>query len=151
MNLWFSVKNVLIKVEPMMVVVQVDLVFAAHVSFTPVLFILIRIYTLKYFPYQLLDCYYSMDLPSLFGWLDKYSSIMCSIQLIFITVSISCGTSNSENNSYLVQSSCTSCTSPCKYKICPCSTSVCRIRYDFSVSKSFAIPYTLSINHKPHG
>ena len=80
-----------------------------------------------------------MDFPSLFGWLDKYPSIMCLILLILITVSISCGTSNSENNSYLVQSSCTSCTSPCKYKICPVSTSVCRIRYDFSVSKSFAI------------
>ena len=39
-KLIISVKNVLIRVEPMMGVVQVDLVFAAHVSFTPVLFYL---------------------------------------------------------------------------------------------------------------
>ena len=37
-KLIISVKNVLIRVEPMMVVVQVDLVSAAHVSFTPILF-----------------------------------------------------------------------------------------------------------------
>jgi len=54
--------------------------------------------------------------------------------------SLSCGKSNSENNSYLVQSSCTSCTSPCKYKICPVSTSVCRIRYDFSTFVIAGVP-----------
>ena len=54
-KLIISVKNVLIKVEQMMVVVQVDLVFAAHVSFTL--------------------------LNPLF---DKYSAMMCLIQSYFL-------------------------------------------------------------------
>jgi len=46
--------------------------------------------------------------------------------------SLGCGSTNSENNSYIIQSSSTSISNPCKHKICPCSTNVCRIRYDFS-------------------
>jgi len=44
---------------------------------------------------------------------------------------LSCGGSASENQTYLIQSSVTSLTSPCTYTICPCSTNICRIRYDF--------------------
>merc|ERR1712038_824383 len=44
---------------------------------------------------------------------------------------LSCGGSAPENQTYLIQSSVTSLTSPCTYTICPCSTNICRIRYDF--------------------
>merc|ERR1712050_363095 len=44
---------------------------------------------------------------------------------------LSCGGSASENQTYIVQTSVTSLTSPCIYSICPCSTNICRIRYDF--------------------
>merc|ERR1719336_758133 len=47
------------------------------------------------------------------------------------TFALSCGGSASENQTYLVQSSVTSLTSPCTYTICPCSTNICRIRFDF--------------------
>ena len=53
---------------------------------------------------------------------------------MFISVSLGCGSSNSENNSYIMQSSSTSISNPCKHTICPCSNNVCRIRYDFNVS-----------------
>merc|ERR1711963_80372 len=45
---------------------------------------------------------------------------------------LSCGQTTSQNNSYLVQSSVTTLTSPCTYKVCPCSSDICRIRYDFT-------------------
>jgi len=46
---------------------------------------------------------------------------------------LSCGGSSSENNTYITQASTTSfSTNPCNHKICPCSTSICRIRYDFA-------------------
>jgi len=44
---------------------------------------------------------------------------------------LACGGSASENQTYLIQSSVTSLTSPCTYTICPCSTNICRIRFDF--------------------
>merc|ERR1711936_1566306 len=44
---------------------------------------------------------------------------------------LSCGGSASENQTYLVQSSVTTLTSPCTYTICPVSTNICRIRFDF--------------------
>merc|ERR1712018_202065 len=44
---------------------------------------------------------------------------------------LSCGGSASENQTYLIQTSVTSLTSPCTYTICPCSTNICRIRFDF--------------------
>jgi len=49
-------------------------------------------------------------------------------------ISLSCGGSSSDNNTYIVQTSTTSApASPsCVYKICPCSTDICRIRYDFT-------------------
>lgn len=47
---------------------------------------------------------------------------------------MSCGGSTSNNNSYIVQSSTTTLTSPCTYTVCPCSTDICRIRYDFTTN-----------------
>lgn len=48
-------------------------------------------------------------------------------------ISLSCGGSSSNNNSYIVQSSTTTApATPCVYDICPCSTDICRIRYDFT-------------------
>merc|ERR1712038_72386 len=48
------------------------------------------------------------------------------------TFALSCGGSSSQNQTYLVQSSVTSLTSPCTYTICKCSTNICRIRFDFT-------------------
>merc|ERR1711899_555443 len=48
------------------------------------------------------------------------------------TFALSCGDSSSEDQTYLVQSSVTSLTSPCTYTICKCSTNICRIRFDFT-------------------
>jgi len=46
---------------------------------------------------------------------------------------LSCGSSSSENQTYLSQSAITTLTnSPCNYQICPCSSNICRIRYDFT-------------------
>ena len=51
------------------------------------------------------------------------------------TVTLSCGGSSSENNSYIVQGSTTSSpASPCTYSVCPCSSDICRIRYDFTTN-----------------
>ena len=103
-KLIISVKNVLTRVEQMMVVVQVDLVSAVHVSFALILYLI-----------------------NIQQW--------CDSKIFYFLVSLGCGSTNSENNSYIIQSSSTSISNPCKHKICPCSTNVCRIRYDFSVSK----------------
>jgi len=45
---------------------------------------------------------------------------------------LSCGKSSSENQTYLVQASTTSLTSPCTYTICKADTNICRIRFDFT-------------------
>merc|ERR1719400_646771 len=45
---------------------------------------------------------------------------------------LSCGGSASENQTYLIQASVTTLTSPCKYTICPVATDICRIRFDFT-------------------
>ena len=111
-KLIISVKNVLTRVEQMMVVVQVDLVSAAHVSFTLILYLI-----------------------NIQQW--------CDSNLFHFLVSLGCGSTNSENNSYIIQSSSTSVSNPCKHKICPCSTNVCRIRYDFSVSIKVTMNQTL--------
>ena len=54
----------------------------------------------------------------------------------FFSVSLGCGGSSSDNNTYIVQTSTTSSPSgtsnSCTYTICPCSTDICRIRYDFT-------------------
>jgi len=50
-------------------------------------------------------------------------------------ITLSCGGSSSENNSYIVQGSTTSApASPCTYSVCPCSSDICRIRYDFTTN-----------------
>merc|ERR1711971_1009327 len=46
---------------------------------------------------------------------------------------LACGGSASENQTYLVQASVTTLTSPCKYTICPVATNICRIRFDFTI------------------
>jgi len=45
---------------------------------------------------------------------------------------LACGGSASENQTYLIQSSVTALTSPCKYTVCPMGTDICRIRFDFT-------------------
>jgi len=42
-----------------------------------------------------------------------------------------CGSSTRENNVFLTQNGATAANSPCTYRICPCNTNICRIRYDF--------------------
>merc|ERR1719411_311562 len=48
------------------------------------------------------------------------------------TFKLSCGSSASENQTYLIQTAVTTLTSPCTYTICKCSTNICRIRFDFT-------------------
>ena len=66
--------------------------------------------------------------------MNKYGFMYNS--LTFFSVSLGCGGSSSDNNTYIVQSSTTSSPSgtsnSCVYTICPCSTDICRIRYDFT-------------------
>merc|ERR1719330_1333988 len=45
---------------------------------------------------------------------------------------LACGGSASENQTYLIQASVTTLTSPCKYTICPTASDICRIRFDFT-------------------
>ena len=55
--------------------------------------------------------------------------------MLFILVTLSCGGTTSENNTYIVQASTTTApATPCTYKICPCSSDICRIRYDFTTN-----------------
>ena len=51
------------------------------------------------------------------------------------SVTLSSGGSASENSTHIVQTSATAVPSPCTYTICRCSTNICRIRFDFTVSK----------------
>jgi len=46
------------------------------------------------------------------------------------TFSISCGQTSSENATYLIN---TAATADCSYTICPASSGICRIRFDFDV------------------
>jgi len=46
-------------------------------------------------------------------------------------ISLACGGSSHDNNTYLVKSSVTAGTT-CSYQICPASSKICRIRYDFT-------------------
>jgi hypothetical protein len=56
------------------------------------------------------------------------------IKCFCITVSLACGGSTSDNNTYLVQSGATTGISQsCKFTICKLSSNICRIRYDFTV------------------
>eukprot|EP00095_Tigriopus_kingsejongensis_P007868 maker-scaffold127_size327531-snap-gene-0.7 protein:Tk07868 transcript:maker-scaffold127_size327531-snap-gene-0.7-mRNA-1 annotation:"PREDICTED: uncharacterized protein LOC101744434" len=54
--------------------------------------------------------------------------------------SLGCGSTSSENCTYLTQTSSTT-TASCVYNICKCSSDICRIRFDFTTF-SIAGPYT---------
>jgi len=57
-------------------------------------------------------------------------------------ISLACGGSTSNNNSYIVQASTTTApATPCTYSVCPCSSDICRIRYDFTT-------HTLASQHE---
>ena len=49
---------------------------------------------------------------------------------------IKCGKSSSDNNTYLVEPNPTA-GEGCSYEICPSASSICRIRYDFTVSSKY--------------
>ena len=52
---------------------------------------------------------------------------------------MACGTSSSQNNTYLVETAVTSTSpSPCVYEVCRASSDICRIRFDFKVRKSLS-------------
>ena len=73
---------------------------------------------------------------------------MVEANILFLLVSLSCGGTASTNNTYLDQSTITTLSSTtypggnCAYSVCPCSTDICRIRYDF---KSFVIDNPVQI------
>lgn len=46
--------------------------------------------------------------------------------------SLSCGQSAAENNTYLVYAASSTGSTSCGYEICPCSSNICRIRFDFT-------------------
>merc|ERR1712179_43650 len=74
-------------------------------------------------------CYTAEECSSKSGTNDGSCAQGFGVCCIF---TLSCGGTASENQTYLVQSSVTSLTSPCTYKICKCSTNICRIRFDFT-------------------
>ena len=54
------------------------------------------------------------------------------LPIYIFSVTLGCGGTSSDNITYIEQASTSSLsTNPCNYKICPCSTNICRIRYDF--------------------
>lgn len=52
-----------------------------------------------------------------------------------IAVHLWCGGSSAENNTFLEMTATSTPPSVCKYKICPSSNNICRMRYDLMVSK----------------
>jgi len=74
-------------------------------------------------------CYTSEECSTKGGTNDGSCASGFGVCCVF---SLSCGDTSSENQTYLVQSSTTSLTSPCTYTICKCATTICRIRFDFS-------------------
>ena len=52
----------------------------------------------------------------------------------FVPVALSCGSTSSENCTYLTQTASQSVANPCTYTICPVSSDICRIKLDFTVS-----------------
>ena len=78
---------------------------------------------------------------------------ICSRYLGFgtcCTVVLEEGGSSSLNQTYMVQASTTSLTTgPMTYTICPCSSDVCRIRFDFTVSNIIAIEIWIYPNFAP--
>ena len=72
----------------------------------------------------------------------RHNSMSASAYLVlyhtkidFSIVTLKCGGSASENQTYIYQASATKISSPCTHRICPLSSNICRIRYDFKVSQ----------------
>merc|ERR1711971_500630 len=74
-------------------------------------------------------CYTSEECSSKGGTSDGSCASGFGVCCIF---TLACGGSASENQTYLIQASVTTLTSPCKYTICPVATNICRIRFDFT-------------------
>jgi len=74
-------------------------------------------------------CYTSEECSSKSGKNDGSCASGFGVCCVF---SLACGGSASENQTYLTQTSATAVASPCTYTICPCSSNICRIRYDFT-------------------
>merc|ERR1712172_95774 len=74
-------------------------------------------------------CYTSEECSTKGGSNDGSCAAGFGVCCVF---SLACGGSASQNQSYLVQSSVTTLASPCSYTICPCSSNICRIRFDFT-------------------
>merc|ERR1719400_1688164 len=74
-------------------------------------------------------CYTSEECSNKGGTSDGSCASGFGVCCIF---ALACGGSASENQTYLIQASVTTLTSPCKYTICPVATDVCRIRFDFT-------------------
>merc|ERR1711971_1427779 len=74
-------------------------------------------------------CYTAEECSTKGGASDGSCSSGFGVCCVF---ALSCGGSASENQTYLIQSSVTTLTNPCKYTICPASTDICRIRFDFT-------------------
>jgi len=76
-------------------------------------------------------CYTSAECTSLGGASSGTCASGYGVCCIF---QMGCGTSSSQNNTYLVETAVTSTSpSPCVYEICRASSSVCRIRFDFKL------------------
>ena len=70
---------------------------------------------------RLLACAYGLKVGNNCCIIPNICSYIC------FSVSLSCGGTTSENSSYIVQGLTTTApASPCTYKICPCSTDICR-------------------------
>jgi len=74
-------------------------------------------------------CYTSEECSSKSGKNDGSCASGFGVCCVF---SLACGGTASENQTYLTQTSATAVASPCTYTICPCSSNICRIRYDFT-------------------
>merc|ERR1719361_1498314 len=74
-------------------------------------------------------CYTSEECSNKGGTSDGSCASGFGVCCIF---ALACGGSASENQTYLIQASVTTLTSPCKYTICPVATDICRIRFDFT-------------------
>merc|ERR1711935_241475 len=74
-------------------------------------------------------CYTSEECSTKGGASDGSCASGFGVCCVF---ALACGGSASENQTYLIQASVTSLTSPCKYTVCPCGTDICRIRFDFT-------------------
>lgn len=73
-------------------------------------------------------CYTAEECSSKGGTKDTSCASGFGVCCIF---TLACGGSASENQTYIYQASATKVSSPCTHSICPASSNICRIRYDF--------------------